>query len=116
MLNLYCYIISKIIRRNDGVDNINITGGNAEVFWCSQEEICNNLDITKPTLNTYLKKLEELDLIYCDNIGYIKKDGCIATPHNVYAETRDELKEGLKQSKYYWESQGWKVTKNKIKN
>lgn len=113
LLNLYCYILSRIIRRNDNINNINITGGNAEVFWCSQEEICNNLNITRQTLNTYLKKLNELNLVCYDNIGKLVKDNTIITPHNVYATNEQELKEGLKQSKYYWENQGWKVINKK---
>lgn len=109
MLNLYCYILSKIMRRNDKIDNISITGGSAEIFWCSQENICDDLNITKPTLNTYLGKLNELGLIYYGSIGAFQKDGYIIKPHNVYAENEEELKEGLKQSKYYWENEGWKL-------
>lgn len=106
MTNLYFYILARIIRRNDNFSQANC---GAEVFWCSQEEMCNTLNITRQTLNTYLKALSNLGLIYYDNIGKLVKDNTIITPHNVYATNVQELKEGLKQSKFYWENQGWEL-------
>lgn len=111
IFKLYCYILSKILRRNDGINNISITGGNAEVLWCSQKDICEELKISKPTLNTYLQTLKDLELISYSNVGLCRSNGKIMTPHNVYAENEVELKEGLKQSKYYWENKGWIILK-----
>lgn len=112
LINLYFYILARIIRRNDKIKNITITGGVAEVFWKSQNNICKDLNISKQTLNTYLKHLKKLELIHYGNIGKIKKDKTIMEAPNIYATDEMELKYGLEQSKYYWENQGWKVITN----
>lgn len=109
LINIYFYILARIIKRNDGISNISITGGMAEVFWEKQDNISKDLSISKQTLNTYLKFLKELGLIHYGNIGKIKRDKIIMEAPNVYAINEDELKYGLKQSLFYWENQGWKL-------
>lgn len=116
LINLYFYILARIIKRNDGINNITITGGSAEVFWENQENMSKDLNISKQTLNTYLKYLKELNLIFYGNIGKVKKDKYIMEAPNVYSINNNELKYGLEQSKYYWKNQGWKLIENKIKN
>lgn len=109
LINIYFYILARIIRRNDNISNIRITGGTAEVFWDSQDFICKELGVSKRTLNIYIKHLKNLELICYGNIGKLTKDNKIREANNVYAENKEELKEGLKQSKFYWENQGWEL-------
>lgn len=109
LTNIYFYILARIYRRNDSINNIRITGGTAEVFWSSQNSIGKDLNLAKVTLNAYLAYLKSLNLIYYGNIGKIEKDNSIIEANNVYATNKEELKDGLKQSKYYWENQGWEL-------
>lgn len=109
LISIYYYILAKIIKRNDGIDNIHITGGSAEVYWDNQESISKTLKISRNTFTNYVNKLNELGLIHYGNIGKVTKDGIVRKANNVYATKKDELKYGLEQSKYYWENQGWKL-------
>ena len=84
------------------------------MYWDNQDSISDELKISRNTLDIYLKKLNELGLIYYGNIGKITKDGIVRNGNNVYATKGDELKYGLNQSKYYWENQGWKAISKKI--
>lgn len=116
LINIYFYILARIVRRNDNISNIRITGGKAEVFWDSQDFICEELGLSKRTLNIYIKHLQQMKLICYGNIGRLTKNNKIKKANNVYAENEEELKDGLKQSLYYWENQGWELIENKIKN
>lgn len=111
LLNIYYYILSRIIRRNNKIENINITGGMAEAFFDTYDSISKHLGVSKNSLKTYTDELRNLKLVYCGNIGKITNGEVIREANMVYATNEDELKEGLKQSKYYWESQGWKLIK-----
>lgn len=109
MLNIYYYILARIIKRNEEIHNINITGGYAEVFFDSQDLISKQLDISRDTLRKYIKELTKIGLIYSGNIGKITNGEYVRESNMVYAINESELKEGLKQSKYYWEDLGWKI-------
>lgn len=108
-INLYYYLLTNIFRRNDGIDNIHITGGSAEAYFDNQNSIIKYLGISKDTLRKHLEELNKLGLIYYNNIGRIVKDNKVKDANMVYATDEEELKEGLKQSLYYWESEGWKL-------
>lgn len=109
LLNIYYYILARIIKRNKEVKDINITGGYAEVFFDSQDLISKQLDISKDTLRKYIKELTKLKLIYSGNIGKITNGEIVKEANMVYSTNEDELREGLKQSKYFWEDKGWKI-------
>jgi GIY-YIG catalytic domain len=105
LTNIYFYILTRVHRRNAHVENIRI----AEVFLENQDDMCGKLDISKATLNLYLNQLRELGLIFYGNMGKMVKNNTIREANNVYALDEEELKDGLNQSLYYWENQGWKL-------
>ena len=104
LLNIYCYILARLHRRKDNKrrkdgasDNpIYKDGGHAECFYDSQENIANDLGITKPTLDKHIKILAENSLIYYSNLGkaFSKEKGCY-NMSNVYAIDKDELEQAL---------------------
>lgn len=108
LLKIYAYICSRINRRsqNKSFDTI-------EVFWGSQRDISENLEISRNTLDKYISKLCSMDLIYQGCIGKVTKDGKTKKANNVYALREKELEDGLIQSKSYWEKEGWRIINKK---
>ena len=109
LLNIYSYILARLHRRKgnerrkDGGSNNPIykDGGYAECFYDSQENIANDLGITKPTLDKHIKILADNGLIYYNNLGkaFSKEKGCY-NMSNVYTIDKDELEQALIDSAY----------------
>ena len=59
-----------------------------------------------------ITELQELNLIYFNNIGTIKNNKNVIVSNNVYAKDLLSLEEGLKCSNYYWEQKGYEVISN----
>ena len=110
LLNIYSYILARIHRRKDskrlsnGDNSMPFSGisGRAEVFYDSQENIANDLGISKNSFIKHLKILAEARLICYGNNGLIrnKSKETVKNSNNVYALNEEELEVGLKQQAY----------------
>ncbi|WP_053069907.1 hypothetical protein [Clostridium novyi] len=123
LLKIFYYINARISRRkNDDISYINddnrmirvkniiITGGKAECFYDNYSHISKDLKISEDTFKKYIKELNKLGLLFYDNIGIVQdKSGKKHTANNVYCVCKNELEEGLKQSKLYYKDQGYKI-------
>ncbi|MGY0372496.1 hypothetical protein [Clostridium sp. JNZ J1-5] len=116
LLEVYYYINARLSRREvityDGKrmsNDIQVNGGKAECFYDSYGSIVKHLKITENTWNIYIKELQSMGLVYYDNIGLVKKDGRTHIANNVYVVDENELSEALKQSKLFYETNGFIV-------
>ncbi|MCD3217860.1 hypothetical protein G8S55_11590 [Clostridium botulinum C] len=110
LLKVYFYINARISKRNTaGSRQIVITGGKANCFYDSIDNIISDLKIAKETWDKYTKELKKLGLIDFDNIGKVIKDRKITTATNVYVVDSMELQEGLHQSCIYYRDKGYKI-------
>jgi hypothetical protein len=112
ILNVYFYIVSRLNRRlklTDDDYDIRREGGKAICTFATQKQMMDDLNLSELTLIKTLQILKINKFIYYNNIGKIKKEEQIREANNVYALNTEELKEGLKESKYYWGSNGWKM-------
>ncbi|MDO4535738.1 MAG: hypothetical protein Q4B63_08030 [Clostridium perfringens] len=111
LLNIYCYILSRIRRRKEEEHNPRYQmGGKAEYTHPTYEQITADLGISESTFNTYIKYLSELELVFYGNIGVISKNKVIRTAGNVYTVDITQLEYALKESlNYYVELEGWKI-------
>jgi hypothetical protein len=75
LLLYYCYIKSRVYKRNKD-DDIQISGGRAEVAYPSFNTIYKDLHFTDKTIKKYNDLLVKLDMIRYDNAGlwYYKND------------------------------------------
>ena len=89
-------------------------GYNAEATWFSMEDGCYDMGLEKKTFQKYLNRLVDIGIVCYANIGQIRRNGTVKTANNVYALNEDELVQGLKASKYYYESEHWKVLNRKM--
>ena len=113
MLNVLCYILARIKTR-DKTLKPGCEGYHAEATWFAMEDGCYDMGLEKKTFQKYLNKLVDIGIVCYGNIGQIRRNGTVKTANNVYALNEDELYQGLKESKYYYESEDWKVLKRKM--
>lgn len=112
LLNVYCYINKKIKKSNN---NIQCTGGKSESCFFTYDTVSSALGFSERSYSKYISILKKLKLIDYGNIGkVIDKRGNISNANNVYVLTSSDdykhnLKEGLKESKYFYENLGWTV-------
>ena len=113
MLNVLCYILARIKKRDKELKP-GCEGYNAEATWFSMEDGCYDMGLEKKTFQKYLNRLVDIGIVCYANIGQIRRNGTVKTANNVYALSEDELVQGLKASKYYYESEHWKVLNRKM--
>lgn len=112
LLNVYLYISARVSYRTKG-DAIEISGGKSESCWFSYETIAKELNISLRSISTYISTLKNMDLIDYSNVGkLINSKSVVINGANVYVlcSTNDyklHLKEGLKESLYYFNSIGY---------
>ena len=101
MLNLYCYILAKY----EGSYRVN----KDRYTFFTLDKVASHLNISKNTVLKAKSNLLKYNMIKSNNIGKIKstKRNC----YDVYAFTEEGLKEGLINSKEYYEN---KYGKNDI--
>lgn len=117
LLKVYYYINSRIERRksiitSDGKrlsNDIEVFGGKAECFYDKYENISKDLKISEDTWNLYIKELQNMELLFYNNIGKVKKDNKSHNANNVYCIDKSELSEALKQSKLYYLDEGYTI-------
>lgn len=112
LLNVYCYINKKIKKSSS---DIQCTGGKSESCFFTYETVSNALGFSERSYSKYISILKKLKLIDYGNIGkVIDKRGNISNANNVYVLTstdnyKHHLKEGLKESRYFYENLGWTI-------
>lgn len=106
LVNIYFYIVARL-RHEDN---------KAIVCYMSNEEILNDLNISKNTLTKYLTYLKDNEFIFFDRIGNVENNGKIINTRNVYALDKDNLKLGLEESKVYYTLQGYTILGNNNKS
>lgn len=112
MLNIYCYINSRILHRadNDETEKYGIRmSGKAEYTFFKYDEITRDLDISETTFKEHLEILKENKLVFSDNIGLVEKDGRRKMAGNIYCVRECELKPALNDSKFYYEQEGYRI-------
>ncbi|MBU3112139.1 hypothetical protein [Clostridium lacusfryxellense] len=116
LLKTYYYISSRLSRREikivDGkkrTNDIRAFGGKAECFYDSYEAICKDIDVNENTWGLYIKELNEIGLLYYDNVGIVKKNKESHSANNVYCIKEAELVDALKQSKLFYISSGYQI-------
>lgn len=110
LLNIYCYIQSRIRRNDYEKDPQYQMGGKAEYTHPTYEQITADLEISESIFNTYIKYLSELELVFYGYIGVISKNKIIRTAGNVYTVDITQLKYALRESEnYYAELEGWRI-------
>lgn len=104
LLKIYFYINARLSRREESMDDKHYMGGKSNSFYGTYSTICKDLKITDTVLTKYLKRLQELELVFYDNIGLLQDllDGTIYTANNVYVVDKKELEQALKESKLYY--------------
>lgn len=118
-LKIFCYITARI-RRNDDIDKEsreihNLTDTHVECFYDDYITICKDLNVSDVTYNAHIDLLEELELIYHDNIGLVKQSKFPPyNASNVYAETKEYLKMGLTCSKKHYVDKGCEIIGKKV--
>lgn len=122
LLKVFIYIKSKSYRRLNN-EEIYINGGLSQTCYVSYENIAENTTVNKSLIIKYISILQELNLIKYSNLGSKIKNDIVTDCSNIYAITsickeniNIELKEGLKQQRYYYEQLGYKIVKNKLTN
>jgi hypothetical protein len=113
-LKIYCYILARMKRnsteqKEQREDMQYWDGSVIECFYDSYKVICKDLDTTDTTFNLHINLLKELELIYFDNIGLVKNEYGTHIANNVYCETEDWLKQGLKASTEYYIEKGYNL-------
>ncbi|WP_244835236.1 hypothetical protein [Clostridium sp. BJN0001] len=110
-LKIYCYILARMKRNNSEQkemrDNSAFDCTVIECFYDSYKKICKDLDISDTTFNLHINLLQELELIFNDNIGLVKNEYATHYANNVYVEDKDELKQALSASKLYYIAEGY---------
>ena len=106
LINIYFYIIARLRHENN----------KAIVCYMSNEEILNDLSISKNTLNKYLTYLKDNKFVCFDRIGNVENNGKIINTRNVYALDENDLKLGLEESKVYYTLQGYTILGNNTKS
>lgn len=105
LIKIYFYINARLSRREgEDIDFKHYVGGKSNSFYGTYDTICKDLKITDTVLTKYLKRLQELELVFFDNIGLLQDilEGTIYTANNVYVVDKKELEQALKESKLYY--------------
>lgn len=104
LLKIYFYINARLSRREESMDDKHYCGGKSNSFYGTYDTICKDLKITDTVLTKYLKRLQELELVFYDNIGLLQDIATesIYTANNVYVLDKKELEQALKESKLYY--------------
>lgn len=120
-LKIYCHIISRMKKNADGkldtaekymcYDNVTV-----ECCYDTYENICANcgVDGNKGRFKKYLDLLEQLELIYNDNIGTVTINNKTHTASNCYTETAEELERALDCSVKFYEDNGYIINNEKV--
>ncbi|AEB77613.1 hypothetical protein ADU80_05045 [Clostridium botulinum] len=103
LLKVYAYINARINRGED----------KPQCFYDSYSAICNDLKIHENTFKNCIKQLNDIGLVYFDNIGLIEKNNKVHTANNVYCLNEIELDKSLDQSKDYYCNKGYKIVNAK---
>lgn len=110
LLKIFYYITSRIYKSKESD-----IFSKARCFFDSYVNICDQLQITENTYQKYIVALKEMELIFYDNIGLIKKgNNFTAIANNVYALDKENLKFGLKESKEYHLDNDYKLISDKV--
>lgn len=120
-IKVYYYLKARVNKGN----NVAINGGKSQTTFNTYEDISKYTLISEANIKKYINKLQSIDLIKYDSLGYKYKIDNIKLKTecaNIYALTRiskefidADLKEGLKQQKYYYEEKGYIITKKGYK-
>lgn len=105
LIKIYFYINARLSRREgEDIDFKHYVGGKSNSFYGTYDTICKDLKITDTVLTKYLKRLQELELVFYDNIGLLQDIATetIYTANNVYVVDKKELEQALKESKLYY--------------
>ncbi|HID0816095.1 hypothetical protein [Clostridium botulinum] len=106
MLYYYCYLKARMFKRQKG-DDINISGGRAEICYPSYKTINFDLKLTDEAISKYNNILVELNLIRIENAGLFyyltDKNKVVRESPNIYTlyikqqeVWKNNLKEGIK--------------------
>ena len=112
LLNVFCYINARIKHRakNDkSMSHGMAVGGSPETTYFTYKQAIVDLGISEQALNDCIDVLEEEELIFVDNIGYVEKDGKTKIANNVYAVNEEELTSALNSSRGYYTDNGYKI-------
>ena len=112
VLYTYCYMLSRCGNRKSELCDMTINGGKGNYFFEDYDTICKELNLSRTAFFNIITELQELNLIYFNNIGTIKKNKNVIVSNNVYAKDLLSLEEGLKCSNSYWEQKGYEVISN----
>lgn len=113
LINIYFYLSARIPASTEEDTT------NDHFCYVGQGEIASSLQITRNTVLTCLKALEDSKLIYFGNIGNvsgINRKGEVGTifGKTVYAKTLKDLETGLSYSKSFYSSKGWLTSSDDI--
>ena len=117
ILKIYYYLKARV---HKGVD-IMKDGGRSQTTFNTYEDISKYTYISEANIKKYIDKLQDINLIKYTSLGYKYKanNKKLKTEcANIYALTKisnecidNDLKEGLKQQKYYYEKEGYIISK-----
>lgn len=122
VMKVYFYLKARIPKGKEVAKN----GGEPNATYDSYKTISEYTMISESNIKKYIDILQEIDLIRYKNLGYKYKEENrkIKTDcSNTYVLTRvskdmieEDLKEGLKKQKYFYEENGYKITSKGYKN
>lgn len=124
IIKVYFYLKARIHKGND----VRANGGKSQTTFNTYLDIANTTLISERNIKKYIDKLQDINLIRYENLGYKYKADNInfkTECANLYALTKistdddwikADLKEGLKQQEHYYEENGYVVTKKGYKN
>lgn len=124
VVKVYYYLKARIYKKNDD----SVLDARSQSTFNSYSDIANRTLISEMNIKKYIDRLQEINLIKYDNLGYkYRADNIQAKTEcaNVYVLTKvsvdedtlkDDLKEGLKQQELYYEDKGYLITRKGYKN
>lgn len=124
LLKVYYYLKARIHKKKKD----SVSDSESQSTFNPYEDIANRTLISERNIKKYIDKLQNINLIKYDNLGYkykVNNKEFKTECANVYVLTKvsiDEetlnydLKEGLKAQSLYYEEKGYIITKNGYKN
>lgn len=106
LVNIYFYIVARLRHEEN----------KPAVCYMSYDDMLNDLNISKNTLNKYLSYLKDNKFIYCGSIGTIEKGNKKITANNVYSLNEIDLNKGLEESKIHYKIEGYTILNNNKKS
>ncbi|NFO41129.1 hypothetical protein FDB42_13695 [Clostridium botulinum] len=100
IMYIYSYLLSRI-------------NNTTKCCYPKIEDVEDDIKITDKYFTNAIGELNQLGLIYNDNIGQITKNGKHKTANNVYSTSTTYLDSGLNSSRTYWKSEGWTILNKK---